>query len=393
MSEQQVFDVGASNQTGGVINIGSNSLFLSSQVIRFSDLPVSRFAFLFQHPRAQKLVLYNCSWGHVPMRANENSLVKKIDLVNTSIDDGGFNDILVGFSNLRELSYSRPVEETGGHFDLIGNVLREHGSKLEHLTMINDSLMSFDTAIGSLGLLESLKTIEISLELLIGFRKNPVGYDDYGDEAFVGQTEDPDYNAIHEQAGDWSLVNLLPTSLEKLTLYVETPKLDVYFNTHARYGAKLEALLTADCRFAKLISVKAPNLDGVVQRIDNRLTSWLSDGMGTIIRLPHSRWTEFTCFEKAILFNRISADLHPEFVAAYHRIVFDEDMRYSPDEHINCTTNCYVTGYPSLAVGNRFIGRRMNGSASGGNADGNSEQSTANGDADANVGADDAMSF
>jgi hypothetical protein len=212
--------------------------------------------------------------------------VRRIDLIDTSIDDRGFESILTGFSQLTELVYFRPTDETETDFDMIGGVLKEYGQRLEHLQMHNVSLMPFYTPVGSLHTCTSLKTLNMDLELLVGFHENPRGgHNEYLDASIEEDEEPLIYDEIYDEVVDWSLVKLLPTSLVKLTLWVEEPKIDAYYNTYERYGAKFEELLTSDDHSQNLQSVTASFLEPVAEKLRGTLTGWVMDG-STMVRMP-----------------------------------------------------------------------------------------------------------
>ncbi|KAI1741543.1 hypothetical protein F4680DRAFT_67643 [Xylaria scruposa] len=253
---------------------------LTAKVLKFRGLKASQVEFLFARPNVEVLEFHSCYWdiwseGPTTTR----TMVHAIKLVDTAVDDSGLNDILRRFPGLRSLVYFRPQEEVDTGLHELGRELVKYGQNLEHLELYNDSLMPFYSPFGSLQKLINLKTLEIDLELLIGFRDNPRGYDDYGDDEYldieeVAEQEEPDYEEINRYAGDWSLVKLLPPSLEKLTLHIEQPKLEVYFNTYERYGAKFEELMTAKGQFDKLRWVQAPRLNTVAEKLCRKSTGW-----------------------------------------------------------------------------------------------------------------------
>ncbi|KAJ8106287.1 hypothetical protein ONZ43_g7117 [Nemania bipapillata] len=262
--------------------------FLTAQHLRFYNMRISRIAFALIHPTAVTLELIQCHWdltAKIPI--SDNIAASTIRLVGTQISSNGFNEILANFPRLRTLVYYRPEDEIDSHFDMVGTELRELGGNLEHLTMLNEAYMPFCTPIGSLQKLTNLKTLEIDLELLIGFRENPnEDYDEYMDSGFIDPDTSIDYEEIHEQAGDWCLVKMLPASLETLTLHLEDPKLDIYFYTYERYGAKLEELITADDLFPNLVSISAPRLSEVAEKLSGRDTAWVLT-KSTMHRHPH----------------------------------------------------------------------------------------------------------
>jgi hypothetical protein len=270
------------------VTVSNSSPLTNAVLIKFREIRVSNIAYLLSHPRATNLHFGTCifstgtNWPQL-----KDSKVHTITLSGCSIGGEGFEDILIRFGNLREIVYYRKYDEWDTHLDGIGEVLQKQGQKLEHLQMHNDSFMPFCTPVGSLANLANLKTLDMHLEYLIGFRVNPrEGYDEYSDAGYFGEDEDIEsYDEIHERVGDWSLIELLPSaSLEQLSLYVECPKIFTYFNTYERYGAKFEALLAADRRFKKLRTVSAPYLKPVADELRGRLTNWVFDGRHTMVR-------------------------------------------------------------------------------------------------------------
>ncbi|KAI1146068.1 hypothetical protein F4825DRAFT_473085 [Nemania diffusa] len=275
------------DQGGGPKVLRFDSRFLTAQHLRFYDMRVSRIAFALVHPSAVTLELVHCQWDlatQIPV--SRNIPARTILLVGTRISDYGFSTILENFPNLRTLSYYRPADEIDTHFDMVGQELATSGQNLEHLTMLNENLMPFATPVGSLKKLTNLKTLEIDLELLIGFREIPnEDYDEYMDSGLVEPDTMLDYEEIHEQAGDWCLLDLLPASLEELTLHLENPKLDTYFYNYERYGAKLEELLKAEHLFPNLTCISAPRLAEVSEKIGGRQAGW-SLTLSTMHRQP-----------------------------------------------------------------------------------------------------------
>ncbi|KAI8948983.1 hypothetical protein F4801DRAFT_429977 [Xylaria longipes] len=262
---------------------------LTAKRVRLVDLEVSEFGYLLAKPNVEELEFSSCYWDNAKLPKSENTSVRAIRLVDTTMDEMGFNKILCKIPHLKSLVYFRPADECDTGFDMMGGELAKHGQNLEHLELWNDALMPFYSPFGSLHTLTKLKTLEMDLELLIGFRDNPRNWDDYMDGGFVSEEEEePDYEEINSDAGDWSLVKLLPPSLEKLTLEIDTPKLSVYFNTYERWEAKFEELLTAD-QFDKLHWVRAANLDAVAKKLCGRPGNrWALIGWGgdTMARTP-----------------------------------------------------------------------------------------------------------
>ncbi|KAI1166729.1 hypothetical protein F5B18DRAFT_29469 [Nemania serpens] len=249
---------------------------LIAETIRFYNMPVSDFSSSLFHSSARTIELINCEWSlraEVPLSINTAPRI--IHLLGTSISWNGFGDIMTCFPCMHTLVYTRPADEIDTHFDLVGGVLAHYGTELEHLTMLNENYMPFCSPLGSLNTLTNLRSLEIHLELLIGFRENPNGYEEYMGADIFDPDDAPDYEEINRYAGDWSLLPLLPPSLEKLILHVEDPKLEVYFNTYDRYGAKLEELVTAEHLFERLTDISAPGLAEVEKRIRARHTGWV----------------------------------------------------------------------------------------------------------------------
>ncbi|KAI2636741.1 hypothetical protein GGS21DRAFT_45696 [Xylaria nigripes] len=289
-----------------------------TQTISFHDVYVSQINHMLAHPRAKEVNLYNCKWDLLSEQTGHpNSLVHTVGLVECSIDDTGITDILLGFPKLRKLTYYHSADEEYTHFDMIGRALRIDGRQLEHLTIRHQYYQAFATSIGPLYDLNNLTTLEIDLELLAGFHPSPPAFEVSLENHDMSATGEIDYDALYEEVGDWSLVNILPTSLVELKVHVDQDKFTTYYNKYERYGAKFEALLASDHRFAHLICIKAPNLNGAVRATRNRLTNWLSDSMGTIIRLPRPMVMTLTGEEKQVVRDRIRKYFHSQFLMLY----------------------------------------------------------------------------
>ncbi|TGJ86615.1 hypothetical protein E0Z10_g2138 [Xylaria hypoxylon] len=290
-SESETFELALpGHSTRKPSALGPENQFLTAKCLRFVYLRTSHFSFVFLHPIAEKLVLQRCTWDMLAgmVRDLRQEKVRIIHLAESYVAYWGFEDIMTAFPNLRELVYYRPCDEEFSQYHEVGDVFRKFGQGLESLKFFNDALMPFETPLGSLQSLVSLKTLEIPLEMLIGFRPNPrEGYYEYLDAAF-DPDEVLDYDEEHEAWGDWSFLELLPTSLEKLTIDLESPKTDVYFNTYERYGVKFEELLIADRRFDKLEYVRAPYIDVVAAKLRGRLTGWVLADRDTIKRVPRT---------------------------------------------------------------------------------------------------------
>ncbi|KAI0105258.1 hypothetical protein GGR51DRAFT_560469 [Nemania sp. FL0031] len=268
-----------------------DSRFLTAEHLRFYNMRVSNFAFALVHPTALKLELIGCNWNLVTeIPISTNVAARAIHLIDTKISDTGFNSILTNFPNLRTLVYCRPTEEVDTDLDMIGHEITQFGQRLEHLTLLNESYMSFRTPIGSLQALDHLKSLDIYLEMLIGFLRNPGDYDDYMDSGFHDSDSEAeaevDYDEIYnDEVGNWSLTRMLPSSLETLTLHIEDAKLQTYFNTYERYGAKIEELITAEHLFPNLKSISAPRLSPVAEKLAGRQVPWALT-KSTIHRVP-----------------------------------------------------------------------------------------------------------
>ncbi|KAI0467535.1 hypothetical protein F4859DRAFT_236261 [Xylaria cf. heliscus] len=247
---------------------------LYAKFLRFVDIRVSHVDHLFIHPFAEEMLFEDCCWdlaAEVPKSGQRHSALRVIRFVGTNLKDYGLNEVLCNLPELRTLEYFRPADDIDTCFHEMGSELARNGQNLEHLTLSNEALMPFCTPFGSLHTLTRLKTLDVDLEFLIGFRDNPRNWDDYMDAGFYPEDEgELDYEQIHKWAGDWSLVKLLPQSLERLTLHVECPKISVYFNTYERFGAKFEELLTAKGQFVHLRWIMAPELDKVAERLCTR---------------------------------------------------------------------------------------------------------------------------
>ncbi|KAI3330172.1 hypothetical protein F4824DRAFT_349203 [Ustulina deusta] len=264
-----------------------DSHFLNAKCVRFFDMNTSKFAFVLAHPVAERMELHHCAWDIVTKIPHDNgtAAVRVMLLESTRINFIGFEQLLESLPRLHTLIYFRPYDERDTDFDWVGKALCQFGGNLENLTMLNNSLMPFCSEIGPLASLSNLKTLEIELEFLVGFRDIPHGgYYEYMDFAFESD-EELDYDEIHESFGDWSFLTLLPPTLEKLVISIESPKLGVYFNTYERYGAKFEELLSADGQFENLEHVEAPYIHEVAARVRDRLTSWILQGTDTMKRV------------------------------------------------------------------------------------------------------------
>ncbi|KAI1748564.1 hypothetical protein F4782DRAFT_349465 [Xylaria castorea] len=262
---------------------------LDAKYLRFVGLQASEVEYLLAHPKAEVLEFHSCYWDiRDGNPKSTHGAARVVRLIGTTIKDTGLNEVLCRFPKLRSLVYYRPSDEVDTCFDEMGRELTKHGQHLEHLELVNEALMPFYTEFGSLHKLINLKSLEIDLEFLIGFRENPREYDDYMDAGFDPEEEELDYEEINREAGDWSLVKMLPHSLEKLTIHIEYPKLEVYFNTYERYGAKFEELLTAEGQFDNLRWVNAPRLNTVAEKLCGRSTEWalLGNSKCTMARTP-----------------------------------------------------------------------------------------------------------
>ncbi|KAI0799249.1 hypothetical protein GGR55DRAFT_510962 [Xylaria sp. FL0064] len=289
---------------GETYNIADNDLRISSpdqlgsrywqaKYLRFYRVRTSAVGrLLAKHSTVVRVEFHDCTLPIdtiISGGSNEAELpsAREVVLVDTLIGDRVFQEMFLNLPALRTLVYYRPSNEPT-HIDLVGQVMVRFGWKLEHLVLRNESLYPFEQSIDSLVRLRKLKTLEIDLEFLIGFRDIPArDFDEYMDSPFVNDEEEQDFDEIHESFGDWALVDLLPTSLEKLTLHIDYPKLNVYFNTYERYGAKFEQLLRAEARFRKLEFIEAPDIAGVLSGLDRSIAdNWIPEGRSVIRRIP-----------------------------------------------------------------------------------------------------------
>ncbi|KAF2971766.1 hypothetical protein GQX73_g1813 [Xylaria multiplex] len=264
-----------------------DSAFLEAKCLRFKHLRVSECAFVLMHPKAEKLVLEDCVWDHLAFSALPNAKQKRvhtIHLIGSSVSCFAFEDIFTKFPGLRELNFFPPPDEFDTMYDMVGEVFVQFGQALESLTFFNEHGLPFTSPLGSLKGLTNLKSLEIDLEFLIGFRTIPDSdCDEYLDSPFAAD-EDFDFDEERDSFPDWSFLELLPASLEKLIIWLDEPKIAVYFDTYERYGAKLEELLTAD-RFDKLEYVQAPLVGTVVKKLGGKLTGWAVDTCNRIKRV------------------------------------------------------------------------------------------------------------
>ncbi|KAI0858739.1 hypothetical protein F4860DRAFT_485172 [Xylaria cubensis] len=254
---------------------------LTAKVLRFEGVSASAVEYLFAHPKAEVLEFHNCYWDSGPEPICTRT--RAVKFVETTLNDSRLNDILCRFPKLRSFVYFRPSDEVDTCMDGMGRELSKYGQNLEHLELYNDGMMSFATSFGYLHLLGNLKTLEMDLEFLIGFLEIPRDFDEYvmdyagfesSEEGSEEEETDHEEEEIDYDAGNWSLVHLLPPSLEKLTLHIEQPKLGMYFDTYERFGAKFEELMTAQDRFDKLCWVSAPRLNLVAEKLRDKATGW-----------------------------------------------------------------------------------------------------------------------
>ncbi|GAW23483.1 hypothetical protein ANO14919_130420 [Xylariales sp. No.14919] len=278
-----------------VESFGPDTKLINGNCLRFTCIPLSKFAFMFLHPDVEELELMSCTWSLFTLpkllRGLKLEKIRKVVLAGTApTSDSMLDEIFEAFPNLRELHYDRPASELDGAFVMVGRSLQERGGGLEALSFRNDSLMPFMDTLGSLQPLASLKTLDIYLEFLTGFLTIPHGdYDEYMDSAFAAP-EDFDYD-LEWGHDSWSFLDLLPTSLEELSVDVDEPKMQVYYHKYERYGAKLEELLLSD-RFDRLVSVRAPGISAVVNKIRDMRTGWTYQGNCLATRDPRPRAPE-----------------------------------------------------------------------------------------------------
>ncbi|KAI0969568.1 hypothetical protein F4678DRAFT_164266 [Xylaria arbuscula] len=256
-----------------------DSQLTTAKCLRFIGMRTQDIGFLLAHPLVEKIEFVNCTYDmatFVPRTSEHVPGAREVVLADTTYSLVCFDIIFRSFPKLRKLTYFYPSNEPDNNFDDVATALNNHGRLLEDLAMHNDHSRPFDNYIGSMAHFSNLKTLEIDLEFLIGFRPIPRGdWDEYTDSPYDVDEEDPDYDEIHESFGDWSFVELLPTSIETLTIEVDSPKLQVYFNTYERFGAKFEELMTAVEYFPNLKHVEAENLYLVAERAGNRLPNWV----------------------------------------------------------------------------------------------------------------------
>lgn len=279
------------------LTIDGHSPLMGVKRLNLQNVNISAVAYLMFNPSVEEVRLDNVNFNSMmdlgkPLpgdASGDGSNVSKIELCYCSIDERGLEDILTTFPKLKELVFYRPYnefEDNETEYHGLGETLNNFGGKLESLSIYNESLMPFETPFGSLAKMTSLKSLDMVLEMLIGFHVNPRGgYDEYLDAPIEEDEEPPNYDDVYAEVGDWSLVELLPESLEFLTLEVECPKMYEYFNTYERYGAKFEELFRANMRFKHLRCVRAPRLEEVAKNLQNRLTGWELRG-GSMIRIP-----------------------------------------------------------------------------------------------------------
>ncbi|KAI1301078.1 hypothetical protein F5Y03DRAFT_219205 [Xylaria venustula] len=278
----EVFVIDASSgQSSSATEIRLDSRLTTAKCLRIVGQTVSDVSFLLAHPLVEKIEFENCKYPVgtvVPSNSGHVPGAQEIVFVNTTYALSCFFDVFDSFPKLRKLTYFYSSDEPDEDFSDVAFALRNRGQLLEALAMHNDDSRPFFSWIGSLAHMTHLKSLEIDLEFLIGFRPIPHGdWDEYTDSAYAVE-EGADYDEIHESFGKWSFVELLPASLEKLTIEIDSPKVEVYFNTYERLGAKYEQLMTAVEDFPNLKYVEAESIDLVAERAGDRLADWVLEG-------------------------------------------------------------------------------------------------------------------
>jgi hypothetical protein len=250
--------------------------FLFSTSLKVTGFNSQDIGFILAYRNLKKLEIWSGTWRiRADVRVLDEPKLSYLHLVDTDIDrylDG----ILLLFKELRELIYFRPSSDWPYDTDTMGDALREHGKQLEHLELHNESLMPFYNPIGSLAPLSNLRKLDCYLEFLIDYLENPVskGYEEYEGAPWDEEVDEPpDYEEIYQQRGDWSLVKVLPPSLEWLHIDIEEPKIYTYYNTWERYGAKFYELATSD-QFPRLQHIIALGLAPVGQKLQEDVTGW-----------------------------------------------------------------------------------------------------------------------
>jgi len=268
--------------------------FLSSNSLQVTGFDSKDIGFILADPSLMKLAIRSGRW-RVPacIRMLDEPKLRYLCLVDTDIDRY-LDEILLLFKELRELIYFRPHSDWPYDMDDMGDALRKHGKQLELLELHNESLMPFYNPIGSLAPLSNLRRLDCYLEFLIDYLENPIpmGYEEYEGAAWDEDVDEPlDYEAIYQRRGDWSLVKVLPPSLEWLRIDIEGPKIDMYYNTWERYGAKFYELATSD-QFPRLQYIEATDLELVGQKLQDDLTGWTMVGGALIRTLPTEKSAE-----------------------------------------------------------------------------------------------------
>ncbi|KAI1434263.1 hypothetical protein GGR50DRAFT_418838 [Xylaria sp. CBS 124048] len=294
--------------------------------LRVIGLPISWARPIITQVGLISLSLEGCDWDVQDLEEvdKDQSVLRTIELLGCNIDDKGFEIIMDSFPMLRNLAFYRRVDDDESHFDLIGDALRRQGL-MEKLIFRDDCLAPLGTPLGSLSGLTKLTDLEIDMDFLID-------------------------SPLYEGTSNWSLVDVLPASLVRLTLHVESEEVaELWFRR------KVEELLRA-ARFAELEFVGAPRPFGdmlieVAQRVADGPRPWLTDRVGGMIRLPGPRPIHtYNCVQAATLFKRVVRYLDESYAGAYQRAVRRVDPQYNPDDHDNCTPNM-APGFPSLAQG------------------------------------------
>lgn len=258
---------------------GHKNPLLEADILVFKHLDFNEAAYTLAHPTATVAEISHCYCGPMDHLA-KGSKVKEVIFVETHVHPIALEQFLQNCLEIHTVRYYKPQDMEDVDFHAYGKAIMRYGKNLKHIEILNEALGGFGTPIGkSFAGLSKLESLEVHLEVIIGHRKNPEGWSDYGQtvSGSVDDYEPIDYQNINKSFGEWNLVELLPHSLNKLTLHIEEPKLVVYYNTYESYGAKLEELFT-NTKFSHLTYVEAPRLDAVAAKLGEAYNGWMLEG-------------------------------------------------------------------------------------------------------------------
>ncbi|KAI0203586.1 hypothetical protein F4808DRAFT_467009 [Astrocystis sublimbata] len=228
-SEDSTFEVKAGNP------------IMSAKTLKFDRVDVSKFGYLLASPTAEAVKISSCSWHYGLPDNLPPGAAHTLTLSHNDFYDFEFKELIKQFPKLRSLIYFRGPcghEDNGydEYMDVMTRVLVKYAKQLEHLYLENEGASHFEGPLGSLQGLRNLKTLEVDLEFLTGYFLWPLELDPDAEDPphpDMEQTEE-EIEQNYRAAESWSLVPLLPHSLEKVHLIIRDEKHCKWFNTWER---------------------------------------------------------------------------------------------------------------------------------------------------------------